>query len=158
MLTASNIRNRNRTATLTRCSVRTWRCAQRKALQRAAKGNEKQAKASRWSAEPRQPLRSHMGALRHQRSSVLLPCAKNLSFHAIIATTCQSLPCGSSAIHRNPLRLACPPAGRTIYGASVRAVAEKPLHGGTGSFVERWIARLIEWFLAPSRANSDECR
>jgi hypothetical protein len=37
-------------------------------------------------------------------------------------------------------------------------VAEKPLHGGTGSFVERWIARLIEWFLAPSRANSDECR
>jgi len=46
----------------------------------------------------------------------------------------------------------------SIYGAFVRAAAEKPLHEGTGSFVERWIARLIEWFLAPSRANSDECR
>jgi hypothetical protein len=38
---------------LTRYSERTWRCAQRKALQRAAK--EKGNEASRWSAEPRQP-------------------------------------------------------------------------------------------------------
>jgi hypothetical protein len=29
---------------------------------------------------------------------------------------------------------------------------------GTGDFIERWIVRLIEWFLAPSRANRDERR
>src|SRR5215475_12545461 len=57
----------------------------RKALQRAAKGNEKQTKASRWSAEPRHPLRAvRLGALRHKRSSVLSPGAKKLSFHAIL--------------------------------------------------------------------------
>jgi hypothetical protein len=37
----------------------------------------------RESAEPRQPLRSHIGSLRHQRLSVLLPGAKNLPFHAV---------------------------------------------------------------------------
>ena len=31
-------------------------------------------------------------------------------------------------------------------------------NSGTGGFVERWTVRLIEWFLAPSRANSDESR
>src|SRR5262245_23304084 len=45
------------------------------------------------------PVRSHTGALRHQRSSVLLPCAKNLSFHAILSTTCRPLSCGACVIH-----------------------------------------------------------
>jgi hypothetical protein len=39
---------------------------------------------------------------------------------------------------------------------------DRPL-GGTDWFVERWIARLMEWYLAPSRANAtradnDQCR
>jgi len=83
----------------------------------SGQGKGKKAKASRWSAEPRQPLRSHMGALRHQRSSVLLPCAKNLSFHAIVATTCCPLSCGTCVTHRNPPSTR-PPGERTTLASS----------------------------------------
>ena len=40
----------------------------------------------------------------------------------------------------------------------VEFCAPFPLHAGTSAPVERWIVRLMEWFLAPSRANSDERR
>ena len=109
-LTASNIPNRNRTATLTRCSERNLAVANARRSNERPGAKESKPRPTVGAPNRAEPLRSHMGVLRHQRSSILLPCAKNLSFPAIVATRCRPLSCGawsSRLARRTDLEPAC---------------------------------------------------
>ena len=95
------------------------------ALQRKAGCQGKPARAaSRWSVAPRRDPPSQQGSLRHQRSSVLRSCAKNLCLHAI-QTTCPAARLWHMCHPPQSMRLACSAVSmgtksrETIYGASV---------------------------------------
>ena len=65
--------------------MRNWRRANARRSNERPRATRNKPRPSRWSAEPRHPLRAvRLGALRRKRSSVLSPGAKKLSFHAIL--------------------------------------------------------------------------